>query len=393
MFPGYYKPSDFNIWEDCLFVFDANVLLNLYRYKKTTQETLFSILEKFSDRLFLPYQAAYEYQKNRITVITEQEEAYSKVEKILTENFSQIKNALNTFKRHPYINTDDFTGKIDLIQDEITKDLKTKKNDHPSLIFEDYIREKLDGLFENKVGQQYDLKDGDKKKFQERYDNKIPPGYEDNKKDENKFGDLILWYEVMEKASKDKVNIILVTDDVKDDWWWKPKGKTFGPRPELIEEFNNTTGHSIYLYQTEHFIKFAQERLGTNDEVAKDAIEDVKSVKEFDEKQKSTTFTGVNKEILNKGYLKYLQYKDCKLNYSTNAHNSHTNDYIIDILADLAKERLSRQLGKDEHIILPENLTKLSPEWLNVLNTNIDDESNINFLNKKSEEEKDSEDE
>ena len=40
-FPGYYRPTEnefAEMWESCLFVLDANVLLNLYRYSVDTRE-------------------------------------------------------------------------------------------------------------------------------------------------------------------------------------------------------------------------------------------------------------------------------------------------------------------------------------------------------------------
>lgn len=283
LFPGYYRPTNLDLWENCLFVFDTNVLLNLYRYKTTTQETLFEILGNYSDRIFIPFQVAYEYQKNRISVITEQEEAYNKIEELLDTNLTNLKRELNTYKRHPLINIEDLAKQIDKFHKRSGKDLKIKKESHPNLIFNDPIREKLDDLFINKIGTQYELKDGDLKEFQARYDKKIPPGYKDNNKKENKFGDLIFWTEIMEKALLDSKNIILVTDDVKEDWWWRPKGQTFGPRPELIEEFTKVTGCSIYFHQTENFIKNAQQHLGTNTQTATAAIQDVQSVKELDE--------------------------------------------------------------------------------------------------------------
>lgn len=67
LFPGYYRPSetDFaSLWDNCIFVFDANVLLNLYRYSTETSAELIDIMDKISDRLWLPFQVASEYQSH-----------------------------------------------------------------------------------------------------------------------------------------------------------------------------------------------------------------------------------------------------------------------------------------------------------------------------------------
>jgi hypothetical protein len=67
-FLGYYRftEEEFStLWEDCLFIFDANVILNLYRYSAGTSEALLNILRGISDRMWLPHQIALEYQDNR----------------------------------------------------------------------------------------------------------------------------------------------------------------------------------------------------------------------------------------------------------------------------------------------------------------------------------------
>ena len=81
IFPGYYRPTikEFsNLWNSCLFVLDANVLLNLYRYSQETSDELIQILKQVSGRLWVPHQAAFEYQKNRLQIIASQIEEYDK---------------------------------------------------------------------------------------------------------------------------------------------------------------------------------------------------------------------------------------------------------------------------------------------------------------------------
>ena len=56
LFPGYYAPEDFQeLWDKATFVLDANVLLNLYRFPKPAAEELLRVLDKVSDRLWVPY--------------------------------------------------------------------------------------------------------------------------------------------------------------------------------------------------------------------------------------------------------------------------------------------------------------------------------------------------
>jgi hypothetical protein len=75
IFAGYYRPTDKEfdeLWKTCVFIFDTSVLLDLYRSTAKTREVLFSILEKIKDRIWLPYQAGWEYQEDRLDVIAKE---------------------------------------------------------------------------------------------------------------------------------------------------------------------------------------------------------------------------------------------------------------------------------------------------------------------------------
>ncbi len=105
-FPSYYRLSDAELsrlWQDCLFVLDANVLLNLYRYSKEASEDLIQVLRRISERLWIPHQVALEYQRNRLGVIAEQVKTYDKVSKVLgkvKDNLRAELDQLQLEKRH-----------------------------------------------------------------------------------------------------------------------------------------------------------------------------------------------------------------------------------------------------------------------------------------------------
>ena len=96
IFPGYYHPTDeqfAELWQQCIFVLDANVLLNFYRYSPKTGEDLLDILRRVADRLWLPHQVALEYQENRLDEIAQQEDIYNRVTGILDKAQEEL-NAL-----------------------------------------------------------------------------------------------------------------------------------------------------------------------------------------------------------------------------------------------------------------------------------------------------------
>ena len=98
-------------------------------------------------------------------------------------------------------------------------------------------------LFKSKVGNPYSKETYEQleNEGKERYKNNIPPGYKDSIKKENKYGDYIIWKEIIQFSKEHKKNIIFVTDDKKEDWWNIIHGETIGIRVELRKEFLNET--------------------------------------------------------------------------------------------------------------------------------------------------------
>lgn len=281
-FSGYYSPSkdEFSkLWKDCVFIFDANVLLNLYRYTASTTDELIGILSKISDSIWVPNQAAFEYQKDRLTVISQQSEAYEKIQERLEETQRKLESELRAYSRHPLIDVDKIIRKINRHFSAIKKDLNKNKQSHPDLIHSDHLRDTITTLLDGKVGSPYreeQLKEiyekGDK-----RYKQSIPPGFSDTRKEGiEKYGDLVLWFQIIDRAKEIKKPIIFVTDDRKEDWWYKFKGETIGPHPKLVEEIKSEAGVLFYMYHTERFMKHAQDYL--KQKVEQKAIEEVREV-------------------------------------------------------------------------------------------------------------------
>jgi hypothetical protein len=53
--------------------------------------------------------------------------------------------------------------------------------------------------------------------YENRFNGRVPPGYEDGAKQENAFGDLIFWQEILEHA-KDSSAVVILSNDTKSDW-------------------------------------------------------------------------------------------------------------------------------------------------------------------------------
>jgi len=306
-FPGYFKLTEIDIkelWDNALITLDANILLNLYRYSDETKENFFKILEKIKDRVWIPHHSAKEFFDNRLNVISQQEKAYEDAISSLKAVEQEFKNS----RQHPFISKKSLK-KFSALTEEICGELDTNKEFHNKRIVQDDILERIEKLFEKKVGEEFSkekmcdlFKTGE-----ERFKDKIPPGYKDSgkkdltEKDTRKYGDYIIWEQILTKSKEDKFGIILVTDDRKEDWWIRFNGKTLGPRPELTKEFKTTTNQSFHMYQSDRFLEFARDYL--NEDVKQNSIDEIRELRRLDEKER---LRNLNKH---KEFLNYKRYK------------------------------------------------------------------------------------
>lgn len=294
LFRGYFaddKDVIDSLWSECVFVFDANILLNLYRYSDSTRNEFLHILQTIKQRIWLPNRAAEEYFKNRTKVIYDQSKAYD-------DSISKINVLKQTFENsrsHPFISSQT-KEKTEDVFSLLSDELKESKKVHSTRLTHDQIKAQLAILFENKVGPPFSddvlnkiLDDG-----KIRYSEKIPPGFEDaDKADESddsisisdrcrRYGDYILWSQILEFAETNNQNVILVTDDNKKDWWEIQNKIAIGPRPELVEEFFNKTGHNIFMYKPDKFLELSKEYLGES--ITTEAVDEVRALRKNDQK-------------------------------------------------------------------------------------------------------------
>src|SRR4051794_18576954 len=102
LFPGYFRLSDdelAKLWEDAFFVFDANVLLNVYRYSPAAKAALKQVFNVLQGRMWVPFQAAEEFQRNRLNVITSQIATYETA----IEASTKLLSALRAPRSHPFV--------------------------------------------------------------------------------------------------------------------------------------------------------------------------------------------------------------------------------------------------------------------------------------------------
>ncbi|WP_410473794.1 PIN-like domain-containing protein [Guyparkeria sp. TX1] len=306
-FKGFYTHKENTIeqkWknENTLFVFDANVLLNLYGYAKQTQNDFFKLLNKLDEKIWIPYHVALEYQTQRLPVIKREKAIFRKVNDFLRKIEAPFEKdlpelALQTRLPELHKNTETLQKEIKTAINKYEKSVARWDEKQPCVRSHDEIRDQLDDLFESKIGPKPKNQDWLDELYSEgkhRYESKTPPGFEDQNKDksesphftydglfyEKKYGDLIVWKQIIDKAQSSHIkNLIFVSDDSKEDWWYilNSRGKkTIGPHADLQSEIYRETEIDVFhMYNTSEFLEKGKEILEIS--VHESSIQDASS--------------------------------------------------------------------------------------------------------------------
>jgi hypothetical protein len=257
-FQSYYRLSKKELealWKDGLIVPDTNVLLNLYRYSEATRSELLKFFAALGTRLWLPYQVGREFHKRRLSVIFEQHEKYEGLQIDLDDIFKR----LETTRGHPFVSPR-LWQRLQRIQRDVRKELQRNADGLLTLLDDDPTLDEITRLFEGRVGEPFSHGEIEelKGKGATRYKERVPPGFEDEKKpEEGRYGDLIIWMQILREAESKKRGAILISDDAKEDWWLRIRGKTIGPLPALREEFAARTDKHFHMYSSALFIEHA----------------------------------------------------------------------------------------------------------------------------------------
>lgn len=320
-------------WKTALFVFDTNVLLNLYRYHERTREELLETLDKLAERIWIPHHVALEFQRNRLTVIAAQGRRFSDIRKVVEKAKTDLANSINNLqltKRHALINPEPLTTGFENLTSTFLAELDKLQESQQTLTAPDPIKTKIEEIFDGKVGAAFQSQaDVDKihKEAEARYKSKIPPGYKDSDKDKDgpddfyhngitykkKFGDYFVWNQLLQHAANSQQKkLIFITDDAKEDWWQQidfDGPKTIGPRAELIDEAHRVGKLDTFLmYKPDGFLKYANEFLAAK--VSEETMLEVRDISLENKKRQtilfdknnpnSTTYLAVASWILDK---------------------------------------------------------------------------------------------
>ncbi|MBF0706595.1 hypothetical protein IQ283_08225 (plasmid) [Alkalihalobacillus hwajinpoensis] len=258
-----------SIWgKKPILIIDTSSIFDLYRGAPSKSESALNLLKEISkEQLFIPAQVYQEYNKNKQFVIAKE---FKKINNVKQDLENIVFNANNSFekvlyeyKRRHYPNIKALEEDIKKLTTEIKKIATEYKDSNQDeieknkfMLQNDKIEPFINELKENgcigagfAISTLLDIYDEGEKRFKYQ----IPPGYKDLKKDQKdttkreKFGDLIVWKETLEKAASIDNDVIYLTSD-KKEWTSDKKGNKF-PDRLLFEEFKDYSTQNLYFWE------------------------------------------------------------------------------------------------------------------------------------------------
>lgn len=269
--------------------FDANAILNLYRFKEKTTSEYLSSIQSISERVWLTYIAALEYNVLRTTIIKQEREYLDNLNLKINRFKDDVLNYTSN-KHHNSFPFESFNEKLKSTTNELSELVVKCQAAQKDLIRKDPIRDLLFDIFNGKTGSMISEKELDViyTIAQKRFSAKIPPGYMDEKNKSGKdkvygdlvikseFADYIIWHELINKAKESQHNIILVTDEKKEDWILKVNGINLGARPELITEMKLKSNCVFSIISSLDFINLMKQ--AGNVSISQSSVDDINDI-------------------------------------------------------------------------------------------------------------------
>lgn len=289
LFPEFYQSKldmkDLSSENENLLVLDTNYLLDILQLPTTVSKKYIEALEKVKENIYIPYLVALEFnfkksslKKRKIKKIrkykNEIEQSVVNIKKKIDEIDLVDKEEKEIFTDEPLTMTEDYLAELKKVIDSKVSSMITEE--------ENELYERLISVIENKVGNKYSQEwiDEIEKEGEERYEQNIPPGFNDSSKEDEidslrmygdikycrKYGDLIIWKDII-KYSKEYTKmgkkVVFITNDgkakQKRDLLYKVDDLTVGPNIHLMNELYMEANKELHILNNLRFVQLVND--------------------------------------------------------------------------------------------------------------------------------------
>lgn len=287
-FEAYRTPTDddyYELFTNGLIIPDTNVFLNLYRYNEQTRNDLLTVLERLGDNLWVPHQVMDEFWRNRENVLKDPQDTEACISQLTrhrdqaTGTFGGWANRVSLPKEQSAPLRQEIERAFDKVVGAVRELASQLSWENARNTNTDPVLGALKSLLHGHVGEALDRAEHDRAlcEAESRAEQKRPPGYKDHgKTDGTAAGDYLIWVQVLREATATQRDVLLVTGDVKEDWWRREHGEARGPRPELVRELKEHANAKLYMLRPESLLLRAGQALKID--VRNESLKDAKRV-------------------------------------------------------------------------------------------------------------------
>ncbi len=294
---GYELTIAFN-GNNTLIVMDSNVWLNLYTIHPLALIEIVDKIRENKEQFWIPNQVYREFSRNSKSKKNEVIEYYKNARVNCIKELERTKDIVGqtfeNFRRKQRTDGEELKGAVlNDFQAIIQKfksgyeELEKSYTEELAVICEeDIVSELVDEVYENSKTRDFSIMEKVQicEEGEVRYKYKIAPGYTDEEKKSDfdggdfyrKYGDLIIWKELLKKVEDTNINTLFIEDEKKKDWFSEKGGTKLAP--VLYEEYDQAT-HSNGKIEVCDFLTFLEhygESIGLLETKINDLIEKLK---------------------------------------------------------------------------------------------------------------------
>ncbi|MFI9274024.1 PIN-like domain-containing protein [Kitasatospora sp. NPDC052896] len=255
-----------------LVVLDTSILLRMYLYRQQTRQDLVSVLSRINDQLWVPHQVVAGFWANREPVMMNRRRGLDEVLKTLEKKAQDSLYAVKSWAQQKGIDeasrdalTKDLSSAYAALAEAVVEHSADDGLDFFHAAKDDPVIQALGPMLSGRVGTELSAADHGVaiEEAARRTQEQIPPGYLDrHKSGHGAASDYVMWEQILREAQHRSVDVLLVTGDLKEDWWRRVHGELVGPRVELCREFRERTGRSFAMVQPDTLLRVGREMLG-----------------------------------------------------------------------------------------------------------------------------------
>lgn len=284
--------------DDTLVVMDSNVWLNLYTIHPLALIEIVEKIRENKEQFWIPHQVYREFSKNAKSKKDEVIEYYKNARVNCIKELERTKDIVGqtfeNFRRKQRTDGEelkssvlsDFQAVIQKFKNGYEELEKSYTEELAVICEEDIVSELVDEIYENSKTKDFTIMEKAQicEEGEIRYKYKIAPGYTDEEKKSDfdggdfyrKYGDLIIWKELLRRVSDTKMNTLFIEDEKKKDWFSERGGKKLAP--VLYEEYDQAT-NGVGKIEACNFLAFLEnygEAMGLLEAKINDLIEKLK---------------------------------------------------------------------------------------------------------------------